>query len=83
MKTRRTSHGNIDTSTNAEIAERIAHRKAGEIAIREREERFPALTTETGLEALQFQTERQTFHRNRILREEGIPALVRQADRMR
>ena len=44
------------------VAARIAARKAGELAIAEREAAFPVLTAENAQAAVTFQTERQAFY---------------------
>lgn len=41
-----------------QIAERIRHRAACDQAVREREQRFPTLTTENAAEAIAWQTAR-------------------------
>jgi hypothetical protein len=62
--------GHRDTA--GDIAERVTARAAGEQAIREREERYPVLTTENAREAMAFQERRiaESIHWRLEVREE-------------
>lgn len=44
------------------VAERIRFRAAGEAAIRDREAKYPRLTADNALEAIEYQESRVRFH---------------------
>lgn len=57
----RLSNGGPDTP--ATIAERVAHRDASERAVKDREAKYPVLTSANFLEAMAYQEERTKFHK--------------------
>ena len=48
--------------TPADVAQRVARRRAGELAVADRQARFPVLTAENADEAIEFQTARERHH---------------------
>jgi len=63
----RLTNGGPDTPER--IAERTQYRTAATLALAEREQRYPVLTTENAREAIAYQDERIAYHRARLASE--------------
>lgn len=67
----RLANGGPDTPE--ELAERIRRRKAGELAVADRERKYPDMTKCDVREALAYQEERLRHHLAVLERVEGLP----------